>query len=214
MCRDLILKYFHELLGGPQVFDALLGPLISSPPLSAASSAAEAGRWIRRERSYQLSPEQYRALAADEATYWCFEFLFSDRGAWSAQALSRALGLAPARVEPALARLKKLGLVEERTRGSFRNPRAGAIYFAPAMQEGMRECMARISRYWDAMHKRRGDTLMHQMNLLRAEEGSMRGLMPELLATVDAASCRSVFEKGHKTGFYLVETRVRRLFQD
>jgi hypothetical protein len=61
------------------------------------------------------------------------------------------------------------------------------------------------------MAKRKGKDLSERVELVRAEEGSIRGYVASLSEAVDSANTLATHEKGEATGLFLIEAKVRKL---
>ena len=102
--------------------------------------------------------------------------------------LSKRLGMSPQPVRAGLKRLKAAGLVRETSPGRFRSRWAGKFYTFPGRLRDMSASLKTVQGYWDRMFKRKGTKMAERVELIRAEEGSIRGYMNGLSETLDAAN--------------------------
>ncbi|MBI4348159.1 MAG: hypothetical protein HY553_15065 [Elusimicrobia bacterium] len=209
--RELCLAYLKDSLESPEAVALILEPLLHPPAAPAQNAAAEAMRWIKAEHVVHLSAEQFRVLAADEATYWCSEALVNDRGSWSPPELAERLGLKPESVRRGLARLASCGIARRTAAGRWACREAGKIYTFPGRLQGMGAALKRVQGFWERMHRCKGRGIAERVELVRAEEGFIRAYWPVLAEALDGANVGAAHTHGENTGLFLIETRVRKL---
>ena len=75
----------------------------------------------------------------------------------------------------------------------------------------MLPALERVQSFWERAAARTGKELMTRVELVRADEGAMRGYAAALAETVEGAIANSTHGAGPGTGFFLVEARARKL---
>lgn len=209
-CRELSLSFIRDLLGSEQAFETLLAPLLGRAE-DRRPPGAEALRWLKAHHAVHLSPEQFKTLAGDEATYWCSEVLLNDAGSWTAGELARAAGLEEADARAGLRRLAAAGLARRTTKGRFKARQAGKFYTFPGRLAGMAGALERVRGYWQRRLRREGREVLTRNELVRAESSAMRRYASALAETMDSANAYATHAKGEDTGLYLIESKVSRL---
>lgn len=209
--RRLHAAYLKDLLDGEENYAAIVGPLVPAGGGVPPGEAAAAMRLVKAEHVVHLTPEQFRAIAADEETYWCSEAVLGDEGGWTPGALAAALGFSAPRVRAGLARLARAGVVRRTASGRYRGRHPGRFYTFPGRLRGMAAPLAAVQGYWERMHRRSGGDVAARVELVRAEDGLMRRYAASLAETVESANAFATRSKGERTSFYLIEGRVRRL---
>lgn len=68
-----------------------------------------------------------------------------------------------------------------------------------------------VRAYWERMAKRRGKDLACRVELVRADEGAIRGYLSALAETLDVANAISTRVKTESSGIFLIEVNVRKL---
>lgn len=209
-CRRLFLSFMEDQLETREAFELVLGPLLCRHPGDAALGAGLPPA-LKAEHAVHLTPEQFKTVAADEASYWCSEILANDGGAWSPETLARKTGLSEKAIRQALDRLAAAGLARKSGSGSYKSRRPGKYHTFPGRLEGLRGDLAKIEKYWDAMSRRAGAEVAARVEVARAEPGFIRRYASTLTETVEAAAAGSVHSAGDDTALYLVEAKIRKL---
>ena len=212
-CRAFLIAFLEALLGTQRACDAVLSPLLT--PAKAANGPGDASRqalrWIKSEHTVHMTPEQFRVVAADEATYWCSEVLCSDSSSWTAAQLAAKLALPAPALQRGLERLVKARLAKRTSDQRFRSRWEGKIFTFPGRLEGMRGLLRKVQGYWERAIARHGQDIIARVELVRADKGAVRDFGAALAEAVEGANLRSTREPGPATGFFLVEVRVRRV---
>lgn len=204
--RELLLSYLKEYLGRGAEF--ILSPLLGA---GGGQAAADPLHWLKAHGSEHLTPGEFKALSADETSYWCAEALSSDAGAWTPQALASGLGLKPEPVRKALEKLKEAGLAVSAGAEKFKSRRPGKFFTWPGRLVGMNSSLDAIKGYWDKACKEGGREIFERVELIRAEEGAVAGYRLQLAQTLDSANGYATHNKGENTGFFLIETRIKKV---
>lgn len=210
--RRFFLAYLKDTLKTEEAYEMVLAPLLAKGDGGGhAVPGREAMRWMKTAHAIHLTPEQFRAIASDEATYWCSEVLANDRGSWTAEQVAAAMGLEVKAAKAGLRRLKESGLARETSGGRYRSKEEGKFYTFPGRVAGMGSVLQRVQGYWERMARKKGKALSERVELVRAEEGSVRTYIASLSEAVDAANTLATHEKGDATGLFLIEAKVRKL---
>lgn len=204
--RELLLSYLKEYLG--RGADFILTPLLSP---GGQQAAADPLQWMKTHGSEHLTPEEFKALSADETSYWCSEALCSDARSWTPRALAAELGLNPEHTRKALEKLKKAGLAVPAGAGKFKCRHTGKFFTWPGRLAGMNASLAAIRNYWAKAEKKGGRELFERVELIRAEEAAVSGYRLQLAQVLDNANGCATHNKGDNTGFFLIETRIKKL---
>ncbi len=204
--RELLMSYLRDSLGGGRCADYILAPLFSGQ--SAAGAGPGAMTWMKAHSSVHLSPEEFTAMAASEAVYWCAEALCSDGGTWSPEELAGKLELEPKAVAKALESLKKAGLLLKTPAGKYKCRHQGKFFTYPGRLEGMGAQLETINGY---LEKAGGPEFFERLELVRAEEGAMSNFRLQLAQAMDGANAYATHSAGQNTGFYLIKLRMRKV---
>ena len=206
--KELLLSYLRAYLGDGHGADYVLGPLLAA---SVAQSAAGGQMdWMKAYNSVHLSPEEFSAMAADECSYWCAEALCNDSGAWRPEDLARTLGFPGGKVSRSLEKLKKAGLVVRTSGGSFKCRYQGKFFTYPGRLEGMGKALDAVKAYW-AKASAEGKDFFERVELIRAEDGAVSNYRLHLSQAMDSANAYATHAGGETSGFFLIETRLRKI---
>lgn len=206
--RELLVSYLRSLLGGGAAADYILNPLFSG----AGNSASSAGPmdWMKAHSSVHLSPDEFSAMASNEAAYWCAEALCNDSGAWKPEELAVKLGLEAKAVKAALENLKKSGLAVKSAGGKYKCRYQGKFFTYPGRLEGMGKALDAVKSYWDKAGAG-GRNFFERVELVRAEDGAVSNYRLQLGQAMDAANAYATHSGSDTSGFFLIETRVKKI---
>jgi hypothetical protein len=208
--RDFVMSFLRTLFVTEEYFQSLVAPLTQEPVRKGPEKNTPNSR--PGERTRRLTPEQCAAVAADAASYWAFECLINDRGAWRADDLAEKIGLPEDRIEAALRSLASHKLAKKGADGGYRSALAGTLHAFPYAFPGARKERGKIARYVDEMVAHRGAVLHDSGIMLRAEEGAMRHALTTLRAALEAAATGSALEKAEGSGLVILRIRARKAF--
>ena len=205
--RELLVSYLKGCLG--KRADYILNPLFSleGPP---AGGSAGPMQWMKANSSVHLTPGEFTAMAASPAAYWCMEALCSDSGSWSPKELAAKLGFEEKKTVKALESLKKAGLAVKSGAGKYRCRHQGKFFTYPGRLEGMGPALDAVKRYWSEAGKAGGD-FFERVELVRAEEGAVSNYRLQLSQTMDGANAYATHTGSGTSGFFLIETRIKKL---
>lgn len=206
--RELLVSYLRSQLGGGAAADYILNPLFSG----TGSNASSAGPmdWMKAHSSVHLSPEEFSAMAASETAYWCSEALCNDSGAWKPEELAKKLGLEPKPVKAALESLKKSGIVLKTTGGSYKCRYQGKFFTFPGRLEGMGKALETVKSYWTKAGAG-GRDFFERVELIRAEDGAVSNYRLQLAQAMDGANAYATHSGSPESGFFLIETRIKKI---
>lgn len=208
--RQFFLDYLRSVLGTDEAYSMILAPLLAAaaaPPLASR----EAFKWMKAQHSVHLTPEQFKALVSDETTYWCSEIILNDSGSWNVDALHEVLKMEPKKIQASLEKLKDSGVVRETSPGNFRARWAGKFYTFPGKLRDMSGSLASVRSHWERMSKERGSDRAYRVELVRADEGTMRNYLSVLAETMDTANVIATHTQSETSGLFLIESKVRKL---
>jgi len=208
--RRFVTDYLRDLFKTEEAYSSVIGPLLREEEGPAPKD--QAAKRLLSEKAYHVTPEQFRALLHDPATYWSFECLVNDRGTLTPEQIAEATGQPLAKIHKGLERLAGKKLAKKTAKGRWTSPLNKLFYVFPRSYQGFEKDRAKLWTYEDAVSRERGAEVFNGGILMRAEEADMRRSAKTLSDAVETASSFSVEEEGEDTGLYLVQTRVRRLF--
>lgn len=206
--RELLLSYLRSALGGGAAADYILNPLFGAS--GTAGNPAGPMDWMKAHNSVHLSPAEFSAMAASEAAYWCAEALCNDTGAWKPEELGKKLGLETKAVKTALESLKKAGLAVRTAGGSYKSRYPGKFFTYPGRLEGMGKALDAVKSYWEKAGAK-GRNFFERVELIRAEEGAVSNYRLQLAQVMDGANAYATHTGGDTSGFFLIETRLKKL---
>ncbi len=206
--RELLVSYLRSALGGGPAADYILNPLFSGGG-NIASSAGPMD-WIKAHNSVHLSPDEFSAIAASETAYWCAEALCNDSGAWRPEELAGKLNLEAKAVKTALEKLKKAGIAVKSAGGKYKCRYQGKFFTYPGRLEGMDRSLAAVKSYWDKAGVN-GRIFFERVELIRAEEGAVSNYRLQLAQAMDGANAYATHSGGDTSGFFLIETRIKKI---
>lgn len=207
-CRELLVSYLRGVLGGGASADYVLNPLFSGGEKGA--DAAGPMDWMKAHSSVHLSPAEFTAMAASETAYWCAEALCNDSGAWKPEELAEKLNLKLKEVRPALEELKKAGLAVRTAGGKYKCRHPGKFFTYPGRLEGMGKAMDAVEAYWKKAGAD-GRNFFERVELIRAEEGSVSNYRLQLAQAMDGANAYATHSGSAASGFFLIETRIKKI---
>lgn len=209
--RELV-KAWLRAMAGDEVYADLLEPMFAAAAAAPDSSPAEQA--LQRsllDRKYHMSEEQLLATLSSYETYKCAFTLENDAGVWTAEALSKGLGISKAQAAGALKGFLKAGLVTASGKGGYKSKFAGQLIeypstaaLRPDVRERMRDYLGRLER--------EGVSVFGNIGMFRADENALRGYFPMLKAAVDASHAYSTARKTGKSAAFFVSARVRKLW--
>lgn len=166
--------------------------------------------WIKAHSSVHLSPDEFSSMAASETAYWCAEALCNDSGAWRPEELAEKLRLEAKEVRIALEKLKKAGIAVRNAAGKYKCRYQGKFFTYPGRLEGMDKSFAKVKSYWNKAEEN-GRTFFERVELIRAEEGAVSNYRLQLAQAMDGANAYATHSGGDTSGFFLIETRIKKI---
>lgn len=206
--RRFVTDYLRDHFGTEENFQSLLGPLLASK--HEDKYGQQATKRLLSEQAYHLTPAQYKAVVADAATYWAFECLVNDRGAFGAAELAEITGLPKAALEAGLRTLAAHKLARRASRGRYRSPLAGKFYQFPRAFPGIEAHRRKLARHIEDMSARRGALLHESAMMIRAETGAVHRSLAALRDALEASTAYSVYEKAEGSGIFFLQIRARK----
>lgn len=206
--RELLVSYLRGLLGGGSCADYVLNPLFSGK--DGGANQAGPMDWMKAHSSVHLSPDEFSAMAANEAVYWCAEALCNDSGAWKSEELAAKLGLEAAKAKSALEALKKAGIAVKTAGGKYKCRYQGKFFTYPGRLEGMSKSLDAVKSYWDKAAAG-GRDFFERVELIRAEDGAVSNYRLQLAQAMDGANAYATHSGSATSGFFLIETRIKKV---
>lgn len=208
--RRFTISYLREFLepGGnaPSMIEPLLRPV--EPPVFGRHAVKR----LLSEQSYHLTPSQHDAILSSAGSYWAFECLANDKGAWSAADLAVRTGLKRTELEAGLRTLVKARLLRRVGAGRYKSPLAGKYYAFPTALPDQAERARRREAYIAAMTKLHGTTLEESAVSLRGTPAMVWQVMAALHDTMETSAAESVFEPSASSALFLIQVRARKAF--
>lgn len=205
--RELLVSYLRGYLG--KGADYILNPLLSLEAQPAGGSAGPM-QWMKAHNSVHLDPAEFTAMAASPVSYWCMEALCNDSGAWSPKELAAKLGFEQKKTADALESLRKAGLAVKSGAGKYRCRHQGKFFTYPGRLEGMGPALDAVKKYWAEAGKSAGD-FFERVELVRAEDGAVSNYRLQLAQAMDGANAYATHAGSATSGFFLIETRIKKL---
>lgn len=205
--REILLHYLKDHLG--KGADYVINPILA-PAGPQPGGTAGPMQWMNAHSSVHLTPEEFKVMAANPEIYWCMEALCNDSGAWSPKELAAALGLTEKKAAAALESLKKAGLAVKSGAGRYRCRHQGKFFTFPGRLEGMGPSLDAVKGYWAEAGKT-GKDFFERVELIRAEDGPVSNYRLQLAQAMDSANAYATHSRGDASGFFLIETRIRKI---
>ncbi|MDE2141782.1 MAG: hypothetical protein KGJ84_05160 [Elusimicrobia bacterium] len=212
--REFVTAYFRTLLKDDEFLELSLHALAGDSPASGQNDAPliQALKTSVALKQVWLTDKQVAVIEGDRTAHWCFEILCNDGREWGTLELSRLLDCDAKAIRAALQKLKRAGLVETSPDGRCRCFARDKILAFPRKNMFLPENVDRGRRYVEEMAQRRGRFELYQSLTLRASSKNLKQYYPHLAQSVTGANIYASPERGEDTGFYVIETMARRLF--
>ena len=212
--REFITAYFRALLKDEDFFELALQALSGGPSAQGQDDAplSQALKTSVALKQVWLTDKQVAVIEGDRTAYWCFEVFCNDGRDWGTLELSHLLGHNVKAISAALKKLQKAALIVAAPDGRYRCFAKDKILAFPRKDMFLPENIDRVRGYLEEMAQSRGRFELYQNLSLRASSKRLKQYYPHLAQSVAGANIYSSPEKGDDTGFYVIETIVRRLF--
>jgi len=211
--RELVRAYLQVWSGSEDMAQWLIGPFEQAERAEPAQApAAQALSRVVRDGARPLTLEQYKTVMSSAEAYWCFRVLTTDREGQTAEELSRILGREKARVRKGLEALCRCGIARKRRDGAFVSPYAGQFMVFPDPALLPPRLKAAALRYTAEMVRRKGSVVDVRHCGVRADALAIQGFLPHLREAMRGVNAYAVCEKTERSGFFLVESKVSKLF--
>jgi hypothetical protein len=211
--REFALAYLRSTLGPGELLELFVKSLGLAPPAAGTGKQSALIKGMARHfeaRTKLLSQDQANLIWSSKELYWTFMILSNDGGAWNAQAIAEKTGLGAIAIAKALVRLEKAGLAAKDAYGNFKYPEPGEVLLYPRAAfypKGMES----LKEHWAAMERKRGQRMLDRHLFTRASEAEVKAFFPYLLQSLHAADVTTTTKPGPDTGFFVIETTVRKL---
>ncbi len=209
--RDLVRAYFRDVLGSDELLRSWSAPLAPDPAPTSWQIAENASRQALRQRSLQLSLEQYKVLAGDRVAYSCHVILANTRSWVEKKKLAAMTRHAISRMRRPLAKLKAASLIEE-SGSKVRSPLAGKYIVPPEVTPATSAIYARLQSFREDWIRNHGRVHHKKYLVLRASRSKFASYLPHLSDVVGMAALYGDVEPTPDSAMFLVEARVMRLF--
>lgn len=206
--RSFVTDYLRDHFGTEENFQSLLGPLLASK--HEKNDGQQTAKRLLSEQAYHITPAQYKAVVGDEATYWAFECLVNDRGAFGSAELAAITGLPKAALEAGLKKLVAHKLARRVSGGKCKSPLTGKFYMFPRAFPGIEIYRKKLARHIAEMVARRGAVTHESGVMIRAEEGAVHRSIAAMRDALEASTAYSVYEKAEGSGIFLLQISARK----
>lgn len=209
--RELTLAWL-KTMAGEEAYGDLLEPLLTQgAPAKASSPAEEALRRTLAEKKFHINGDQLLATSSSFEAYKCFFVMETDSGLWTAEALSKALGIKKAEADKALRSFLKAGLVKAEGKNGYRSKMAGQLVEYPAGPAFPPAVLGKIKDYYKRLEAE-SPLEFGTSGMLRADADALRGFYPMLKSSVESSYAFSTSAKTKKSAGFFVIGRVHRLW--
>ena len=208
--QRFVTDYLRDHFGTEENYQSLLGPLLI--PKLDKNDGQQATKRLLSEQAYHITPSQYKTIVGDAATYWAFECLVNDRGAFGSAELAEITGLPKAALEAGLKKLAAQKLARRASAGKYKSPLTGKFYMFPKTFPGIEGYRKKLAKIIAEMVARRGAITHESGVMIRAEEGSVLRSIAAMRDALEASTAYSVYEKAEGSGVFLLQIRARKAF--
>lgn len=209
--RELILAYLRDVIDDDALFDDLVGPCIK--PAEPVSAKAKTIRRLLGALTRPMGQEEFDSILSSRTAFWCFFCLTKSREPMSEADLTTKTGASAPQLRAALDELCRRKLAKRAPDGRYFSPLTDRYSSLPRAGPGHDQRMRTMGRYIDAAAARGGREFMARFALVRAEESDMLRVAHSLHEAVEAALGSAVEDAGERTGIFMVETRLRKIFR-
>ncbi|MDP3542175.1 MAG: hypothetical protein Q8T11_06845 [Elusimicrobiota bacterium] len=211
--RELLRAYLQVWAGSEEMAQWLIGPFEQAERVEPAlDPAAQALSRVVRDGARPLTLEQYKAVMSSAEAYWCFRVLTTDRKGQTSEALARLLGLGKARIRKGLEALRLCGIARKRRDGGYDSPYSGNYLTFPDPTLLPERLKAAALRYTKDMVRRKGAVVDVRHCGVRADALALQGFLPHLREAIRGVNAYAVYEKTERSGLFLIESKVCKLF--
>lgn len=208
--HGFVSDFLKDLFVTEENYRSLVAPLLRDK--AGGDPEQRAKKRLITNNAYHVTEAQCKVLLSDPAAYWAFECLVNDYGSLDAEELAKITGLPVPALKNGLAKLVKLGLAKKTAAERFKSPLAGRFYVLPMGFPGYEEARRRMAGVFDGMIAKRGAVLHESGVILRADEASMRRAISAFRGACESTAAYSVHDKVEGGGLFLIQTRLRKVF--
>ncbi|MBI2069184.1 MAG: hypothetical protein HYT79_01160 [Elusimicrobia bacterium] len=214
----LMSAYLRSLFGG-EGFRSVLAPLLKPPvesrsahPLGKAIAKARAGRQL------VLGPNQAQIIERSASHYWALQIFSEDMGSWTVQYLAALLGFSQAVIVKVLNDFYRWGLIKKEKDGRYTSAMGDKIVVHPVRYDAKNPFVSKpnqsLGKHWDEMQRRKGGReIFRRVMTMRAAESELIQYIPYLAQATLGSEIYAVKEPKPDSAFYVVESRIRRIFR-
>lgn len=208
--RRLIEDYLFDLVGHEGAFKELVAPLLIGT--QTGGRRRRVMKKLLSAQAYHLTPEQFAVITESEAAYWAYTILVNNRQPSSPKALAEAAGIPLAKVKQALKELTRRKLARPASGGKYKSPLAGRYCVFPRGYPGYEKHLKLLKNYIEKAAKRRGTALYDAGIVLRADPAAAEDGRRAFQEAIESASASSLDSPAPDSACYVLEARIRRLF--
>lgn len=208
---EFVKAYLRSLIGRPEFSGMLLRSLTGGSSSETDALFRRASELSFEHRKVPLTKEQAERILACAESYWCFTILSNERAGWTAKALAGMLGFSPDRILRALKDLAVAGLLRRDKSGLWFCLNVGGVFLYPRDKFYVPLYRAALTRQWEAMAKKRGETLSNHTLIMRASESGLRERFPSLAQGIYGSHIYALREKKPDSALFILEAKVRNL---
>ncbi|MFH2202805.1 MAG: hypothetical protein ABIJ96_06810 [Elusimicrobiota bacterium] len=210
--KELVYAYLKDVLGSDKLLRPLLAAAAPNPLPPSLALAEAASRQGTRQRSIQLTLEQYRVVAKSAAAYACHIVLANSWGWMDRPELAKITGLTKAELDQAIKELGKAGLA--RFQGKrVRSPLAGRFIIPPNITPHTASIYSAMLGHRTKWVKERGRLAFNRYLLLRMSNDKLAAFLPHFNEMIRMSALFGDVARSPDSSVYLVESRAVRLFK-
>lgn len=204
--RELLMSYLKDLLGGGAAADAILSPLLTAP--DGGNQGADNMKWMRQNAFVHISVEEFKTITANNESYWCWEALSNDQGAWTAKELAEKLVFSAPKTLSALASLSKAGLLVKDRGGKYKCRHESKFFIYPGRLQGMGAQLDAMKGYWKKTGSRH---FFERQMMVRTDPRAISNYKLALSYAIDGIHAYATHKSAPDTAFYMVKTEIEEL---
>ncbi len=210
--KELVYAYLKDVLGSDKLLRPLLAASVPDPAPPSLALAEAASRQAVRQRSVQLTLEQYRVLAKSAAAYACHIVLANSWGWMERKELLKVTGYPKDEFDKALRALGKAGLA--RFQGKrVRSQLAGKYVIPPNITPHTASVYGGLLKHRKKWVEERGRMAFNRYLLLRMSNDKLAAFLPHFNEMVRMSALFGDVARSPDSSVFLVESRIVRLFR-
>jgi len=210
--KELVYAYLKDVLGSDKLIRPLLSAAAPDPAPSSLALAEFASRQAVRQKSVQLTLDQYKVLARSVTAYACHIVLANSWGWLDRKELAQITGYPKVEQDRALKLLGRIGLARFQGR-RVRSPLAGKFVIPPNITPHTATVYGALLNHRADWVKKRGRLAFNRYLLLRMSKDKLAAFLPHFSEMIRMSALFGDVARSPDSSVFLVESRVVRLFK-